>query len=149
MRRRTLLSLLSMFPNESQFDARDFFTSQTISKARRQRNTRECNFETTFVVVQTAESPISFQQCLNTQKLFHGKGLIRDPHVTHALVTPMHKPLEPIPVCLTGVRHKRACAFAGSCQRANSIRDSVDKASASSHTVLSSRSFRCPITASA
>jgi hypothetical protein len=118
----TLLGLLPMFPNESQFDARDFFTSQTISKARRQRNTRECNFETTFVVVQTAESPLFFQQILNTQKLFHGERAIQSPRVTHVLVTPVHEPFEPITVCLT----VQPCAFAGGCQRAGSIRGSVD-----------------------
>jgi len=75
-----------MFPNESQFDARAFFASQTSSKTRRQRDTPECNFETTFVVVQTAESPVFFQQGLNTQKLLHGERAIRNPHVTHALV---------------------------------------------------------------
>jgi hypothetical protein len=35
MRRGTLLGLLPMFPNESQFNARDFFTSQTSCETRR------------------------------------------------------------------------------------------------------------------
>jgi hypothetical protein len=51
MGRRTLLSLLPMFPNESQFDARSFFASQTSGKTRRQRNAREHDLQTTFVIV--------------------------------------------------------------------------------------------------